>query len=89
MGRFRISQMSDGLILTENNANLSAAEATAVAGLIAYWNDTVSPGVWCALFLVSALCLNIFGVRYLGEGEFWFSILKVLLVFMLFFFTCK
>ena len=70
-------------------ADSSAAEATAVAGLIAYWNDSISPGVWCALFLASALALNVFGVRFLGEGEFWFSILKVLLVFMLFFFTCE
>jgi len=67
----------------------SAAEATAVAGLIAFWNDTISPGVWCALFLGSALALNVFGVKFFGEGEFWFSIFKVGLVFMLFFFTCK
>lgn len=40
-----------------NNAVTVAAEATAVASLINYWNDSISNGVWCAMFLVSVLVM--------------------------------
>lgn len=46
-----------GWFAAYNNAITVAAEATAVASLINYWNDTVSNGVWCALFLVSVMLL--------------------------------
>lgn len=70
-----------------NNSVTVAAEATAVASIIKFWNEDINSGVWCALFTVSVLLINIFGSRFFGEGEFWFSSFKVLLVFMMMFFT--
>lgn len=80
------------------------AEAVAVAGLVNYWNDTISNGVWCALFLVSSVAVvsaipmkfssfadfqHLFGVKHFGEAEFWLSIFKVLLILGLLVYTCK
>lgn len=44
-------------LYTYNNAVIVAAEATAVAGFINYWNDSVNNAVWCALFIVSCFLL--------------------------------
>lgn len=53
-----------------------------VAGslVMTYWvsTDTVNSGVWIAIFLVIIVVINILGVRFFGEIEFWLSCLKVL-----------
>ena len=97
---------SVGWIVFYNYATTVAAEATAVASVINYWNDSINNAVWCTLFLASVLlvvCIyfslfardsqlsssqNIFGVKFFGEGEFYFSIFKVLLITGLLIFTC-
>jgi amino acid permease len=40
-----------------NYAMIVAAEAVAVASLVNYWNDTISNGVWCSLFVVSCVAV--------------------------------
>lgn len=40
-----------------NNSVTVAAEATAVASIIKFWNEEVNSGVWCALFVVSILLI--------------------------------
>lgn len=42
-----------GWLVFYNYAVTVAAEATAVAGMINYWNSDISNAVWCTLFLVS------------------------------------
>lgn len=47
---------------------------------IQYWlsKDQVNPGVWIAVLLVIITIINVFGVRFFGEIEFWLSSLKVI-----------
>lgn len=53
-----------------------------VAGslVMSYWVDTdkVNPGVWITIFLVIIVSINILGVKFFGEIEFWLSVLKVI-----------
>lgn len=53
-----------------------------VAGALTmqFWvsSERVNPGVWIAVFLVIITAVNILGVRFFGEVEFWLSCLKVL-----------
>lgn len=53
-----------------------------VAGslVMSFWVSTekVNPGVWIAIFLVVIIVINVLGVRFFGEIEFWLSVLKVL-----------
>ncbi|SGZ55335.1 CIC11C00000004441 [Sungouiella intermedia] len=53
-----------------------------VAGslVMSFWvsKDTVNPGVWIAVFLIIIIVINVLGVRFFGEIEFWLSCLKVL-----------
>lgn len=42
-----------GWLVFYNYAVTVAAEATAVAGMINYWNSDINNAVWCTLFLVS------------------------------------
>jgi amino acid transporter len=76
-----------GWLYTYNNAVIVAAEVTAVAGMINFWNDTINNAVWCAIVIVSFLVLNVAAVKWFGEGEFWFSINKIILIIGLLFFT--
>lgn len=55
---------------------------TAAALVIQYWvnRDTVNPGVFIAIFLVTIICINYFGIRFFGEFEFWLSSFKVITI---------
>lgn len=46
-------------------------EITAAGITIEFWRDRdeINPGVWCALFMVALIIIQIFGVRGYGEGE--------------------
>lgn len=52
-------------------AILVAAESTAGAIVIGYWNHDVSGGVWITVILIVILLLNIIAVNFFGEAEFW------------------
>ncbi|EGV61627.1 amino acid transporter [Yamadazyma tenuis] len=47
---------------------------------VQYWvsADRLNPGVWITIFLIVILAINILGVRFFGEIEFWLSVLKVI-----------
>lgn len=55
-------------------------EVVAAAITVNYWNSSVSPAAWVAIFLVVIISINLFGVRGYGEAEFVFSIIKVIAV---------
>ncbi|KAH3682312.1 hypothetical protein WICPIJ_006727 [Wickerhamomyces pijperi] len=55
-----------------------------VAGalVLQYWipSEKVNPGVWIVCFMVLITLINVIGVKFFGEFEFWLSSLKVLIV---------
>jgi len=59
---------------------LVAAEATAGAILLDYWNTPVHPAVWITIILIVLLVLNIVAVEVFGEAEFWFASIKLLTI---------
>ncbi|KAJ0415316.1 amino acid permease/ SLC12A domain-containing protein [Aspergillus carlsbadensis] len=63
---------------------LPPTQLTAAALVITYWPRTsaenVNPGVWIAIFMVTIIVINYFGVRIFGEMEFWLSAFKVVVM---------
>ncbi|KAL5334612.1 amino acid permease/ SLC12A domain-containing protein [Aspergillus crustosus] len=63
---------------------LPPTQLTAAALVITYWPRTsaenVNPGVWIAIFMMTIIVINYFGVRIFGEMEFWLSAFKVLVM---------
>lgn len=56
------------------------SELVACSLTIQYWNLSVNPAVWVAIFYVLICGINMFGVIGYGEVEFALSIIKVLAV---------
>ncbi|KAK0630260.1 amino acid permease/ SLC12A domain-containing protein [Bombardia bombarda] len=59
---------------------LVAAEATAGAILLDYWNTPVPAWVWITIILLVTLLLNIIAVEVFGEAEFWFASIKLITI---------
>jgi len=57
-----------------------AAEATAGAMLLDYWDTPVPAWVWITIFLAVNLLLNIVAVEIFGEAEFWFASIKFITI---------
>lgn len=59
---------------------IPANQLVAGALVMSFWVSTekVNPGVWITVFLVVIVVVNVLGVRFFGEIEFWLSCLKVL-----------
>lgn len=59
---------------------LPANQLVAGSLTMQYWvhKDKVNPGVWITIFLVIIVLVNVLGVRFFGEIEFWLSTLKVI-----------
>ncbi|KAH0559706.1 hypothetical protein GP486_003778 [Trichoglossum hirsutum] len=57
-------------------------QLTAAALVIQYWcpREKVNPGVFIAVFLVTIVAINYFGIRFFGEFEFWLSSIKVIVI---------
>lgn len=55
-------------------------ELIACAMTIQYWNTSIHPAVWVAVFYVVIVSINMFGVKGYGEVEFFLSMIKVLAV---------
>ena len=58
---------------------LPANQMVAGSLTVQYWvlKETLNPGVWITIFLLIIVAVNILGVRFFGEIEFWLSCLKV------------
>jgi len=54
-----------------------AAELSAAAVIMKFWFPHGSPFLWSLLFLILLFSLNYLSVRGYGEGEYWFSFIKV------------
>ncbi|MGX0886684.1 lysine-specific permease [Kocuria rhizophila] len=57
-----------------------AAELVAAALVMRYWFPDVPAWIWSAAFLAILFTLNALSARAYGEGEFWFSLIKVITV---------
>ncbi|KAG7664239.1 DIP5 [[Candida] subhashii] len=59
---------------------LPANQLVAGSLTVQYWvsAEKMNPGIWITIFLVIILAVNLLGVRFFGEIEFWLSTLKVL-----------
>ncbi|KAK6544109.1 glyceraldehyde-3-phosphate dehydrogenase 1 [Orbilia ellipsospora] len=55
-------------------------EITAATLALNYWGSSIPIVVWVTLFWIIIIGLNLFGVKGYGEGEFVFSIIKVVAV---------
>ena len=57
--------------------NTSPVEVTAAQILISFWDDNASHAWGYNVVICFTVCIvNILGVRYFGESEFFFSIIK-------------
>ncbi|CAI5756676.1 unnamed protein product [Candida verbasci] len=56
------------------------SELISAAITVQYWNQSISPAVWVAIFWVVIVSINLFGVIGFGEAEIILAILKVLAV---------
>ncbi|KAL5512044.1 hypothetical protein ACEPAH_5263 [Sanghuangporus vaninii] len=57
------------------------SEITAAQILLTFWDDKEShAAIYTAVICIGVCLINIFGVRWFGESEFCFSIIKILLI---------
>lgn len=61
-------------------AMLVAAETSAAAIVLDYWNAPVNVAVWITIVLVIILLLNVIAVSFFGEAEFWFASIKLITI---------
>ncbi|KAK6464820.1 dicarboxylic amino acid permease [Scheffersomyces coipomensis] len=59
---------------------LPANQLVAGSLTVQYWvsKETLNPGVWITIFLAIILAINLLGIRFFGEIEFYLSALKVI-----------
>lgn len=57
-----------------------ALELTAAGLIIQWWNESLSVGIWIAVFWVVFSGLNFLPVRWFAELEMWFSSIKVITI---------
>ncbi|TXT13412.1 hypothetical protein VHUM_00779 [Vanrija humicola] len=59
-------------------------ELSAIAILISYWDDNAKhAGAYITAFLIATLLMNIVGVKYYGEIEFFFAVIKITMLIAL------
>ncbi|RDA82823.1 hypothetical protein CP532_6098 [Ophiocordyceps camponoti-leonardi (nom. inval.)] len=57
-----------------------AVELVAAGLIIQYWNAGLNVGIWIAVFLVVFTAINLLPIRWFGELEMWFSLIKVVFI---------
>jgi S-methylmethionine transporter len=53
---------------------------TAAGFCMQYWFPQVPVWAWCVVFCVVIFGLNVISTRFFAEGEFWFSLVKVITI---------
>lgn len=53
---------------------------TAAGFCMQYWFPQVPIWIWCLVFCLVIFSLNVVSTRFFAEGEFWFSIIKVITI---------
>jgi len=54
-----------------------AAEVAAASLIMHYWFPQVNGAIFCTVFFIAIVCLNLFSVNIFGEAEYFLSFLKV------------
>lgn len=57
-------------------------ELSAVSVIMSYWSD-INPALWISIFGLIMVAVNAYNIKFYGEVEFVFGILKLTLVFIL------
>lgn len=57
-----------------------AVDLVAVQIIMLYWFPDTPGVIWSAAFLVLLFALNVASVRFFGEAEFWFALVKVVTI---------
>ncbi|KAI8979292.1 amino acid permease/ SLC12A domain-containing protein [Mycotypha africana] len=57
-----------------------STELAAAATIIKYWKEVMPDAAWSIIFLVLMIAINFLGVRIYGEMEYWFALIKILIV---------
>lgn len=57
-----------------------AVDLVAVQIIMLYWFPDTPGVIWSAAFLVLLFALNVASVRFFGEAEFWFALIKVITI---------
>lgn len=55
-------------------------ELAAAATIIKFWNEVLPDAAWSTIFLVVIVAVNFLGVRIYGELEYWFAMIKIVIV---------
>lgn len=55
-------------------------ELVAAAMSIQYWDSTINPVAWVAIFYIFIFVINLFGVKGYGEAEFYLAIVKIIAI---------
>ncbi|KAF4435727.1 hypothetical protein F53441_13431 [Fusarium austroafricanum] len=71
-----------GWNLVYGNVLSIPSEITAICVLFQFWTD-INPTLWIIIFIVLTTVVGLCFVRVFGEVEFWFALLKILLVVFL------
>ncbi|KAF7309445.1 General APC amino acid permease [Mycena indigotica] len=69
-----------------SNATSVPVEINAAVILLTFWDKDVNhAAIYTALIVILVCAINIFGVRYFGESEFFFSVTKLLIIIIILF----
>jgi len=79
--------MAAGYNYFVSQAALVCFEINIFNTVIGYWAPDLHPAILISVLIPLYLALNIWSVSFFGEAEFWLAIGKVLLIFMLMFYT--
>jgi S-methylmethionine transporter len=53
---------------------------TAAGFCMQYWFPQTPVWLWCLVFCIAIFLLNVISTRFFAEGEFWFSLIKVITI---------
>jgi amino acid transporter len=59
---------------------VSPFQIVAGALVCSYWNNSINPAIFCAIAVVAIVAINLLGIRYFGEIEFWLSFTKIIVL---------
>ncbi|GME75917.1 unnamed protein product [Ambrosiozyma monospora] len=60
-------------------SQIMPGEISAAAVIVSYWTD-ISQGLWISIFIVVIVATNSYSIRFYGEVEFVFAIIKICLL---------
>ncbi len=63
---------------------VTSVDILSAAKVLGYWElfGGIHPFIWSLIFLALIFMLNAFSVKFYGEAEYWFSIIKVATIFL-------